>query len=170
MEVIVIEGIFIGNLWLVTAGDDLPGARVGVNLSAWISLIKFRSARRTRCLVYWRSLGWVATAWGIVTVTRGHPALLNTARYGVASSSPSDYCTIGIFVIWNLGQRRDGLGDVGLPRWWGVAGADEFDRIVVDLKEWSQSPISIIEVEDIDYTSTSLFPGFEIWWNHWIPN
>jgi hypothetical protein len=31
--VIIIEGIIVGNPWLVTVGDALPGARVGVNLS-----------------------------------------------------------------------------------------------------------------------------------------
>ena len=157
--VIIIEGITIVNLWVVTAGDDLPGAQVGVNLSAWISLINFRSARRARGLVYRRFLGRDATAWGILAITKGHPALLNTARYGVASSSTSDYCTIGKVDTWNRGRRRDGLGDVELRRWWGVAGAGEFDGIVIDLKEWLQSPISIEVVEDIDYESTSSFLG-----------
>jgi len=31
---IIIEGIFVANLWVVTVGDDLPGARVGVSFSA----------------------------------------------------------------------------------------------------------------------------------------
>jgi len=51
MVVITVEGIIVVNLWVETAAEDLPRARVGVNVSAQLSLIKFRSAPMARVLV-----------------------------------------------------------------------------------------------------------------------
>jgi len=88
MVIIIIEGVIVGDLWLVTAVDDLPGARVGVTLSARLSLIEFRPARRARGL---RSLAWDAATRGILIVIRRGRGLLSTARYAVASSSHSSH-------------------------------------------------------------------------------